>query len=98
MSPVTADAEPDSYEYEPVRIPPGTDRGTAAVQLSLQAEYGGWGRGTVRRGPPPPPPPPPPPLPVPPPPLGLSSARGSPRARSPPRPPGAPWGAHSPPA
>jgi hypothetical protein len=30
------------YEYAPVRIPPGTDRGTAAVQLSLQAEYGGW--------------------------------------------------------
>ena len=29
------------YEYTPVRIPPGTDRTTAAVQLSLQAEYGG---------------------------------------------------------
>jgi hypothetical protein len=26
----------------PVRIPPGTDRRSAAVQLSLQAEYGGW--------------------------------------------------------
>lgn len=31
-----------SYEYAPVRLPPGTSRGTAAVQLSLQAEYGGW--------------------------------------------------------
>jgi hypothetical protein len=49
MSPVTAaDAEPDSYDYEPVRIPPGTDRGTAAVQLSLQAEYGGWELDRVR--------------------------------------------------
>ena len=45
---MTADAEPDSYEYEPVRIPPGTDRGTAAVQLSLQAEYGGWELDKVR--------------------------------------------------
>ena len=36
------------YEYEPVRIPPGTDRGTAAVQLSLQAEYGGWELARVR--------------------------------------------------
>jgi hypothetical protein len=41
MSSVAADAEPN-YDYEPVRIPPGTDRGTAAVQLSLHAEYGGW--------------------------------------------------------
>lgn len=30
------------YEYVPVRIPPGTDRVSTAVQLSLQAEYGGW--------------------------------------------------------
>ena len=43
MSPVTAD-----YEYAPVRIPPGTDRTTAAVQLTLQAEYGGWELDTVR--------------------------------------------------
>ena len=48
MSSMTADAEPDSYDYAPVRIPPGTDRGTAAVQLSLQAEYGGWELDTVR--------------------------------------------------
>ena len=48
MSSMTADPESDSYEYEPVRIPPGTDRGTAAVQLALQAEYGGWELDTVR--------------------------------------------------
>ena len=36
------------YEYTPVRIPPGTDRGTAAVQLTLQAEYGGWELARVR--------------------------------------------------
>jgi hypothetical protein len=36
------------YEYAPVRIPPGTDRATAAVQLALQAEYGGWELDKVR--------------------------------------------------
>jgi hypothetical protein len=36
------------YEYAPVRIPPGTDRTTAAVQLALQAEYAGWELDTVR--------------------------------------------------
>ncbi len=36
------------YEYTPVRIPPGTDRATAAVQLSLHAEYGGWELAKVR--------------------------------------------------
>lgn len=30
------------YEYVPVRIPPGTDRASAAVLLSLQADTGGW--------------------------------------------------------
>ena len=30
------------YEYAPVRIPPGTDRVTTAVQLTLQAEFAGW--------------------------------------------------------
>lgn len=48
MSSTAADAEPESYEYEPVRIPPGTDRGTAAVQLALHAEYGGWELDRVR--------------------------------------------------
>jgi len=36
------------YEYAPVRIPPGTDRSSAAVQLSLHAEYGGWELAQVR--------------------------------------------------
>ncbi len=36
------------YEYAPVRIPPGTDRAAATVQLTLQAEYGGWELDTVR--------------------------------------------------
>jgi Family of unknown function (DUF5703) len=36
------------YEYAPVRIPPGTDRAAAAVQLSLHAEYGGWELAKVR--------------------------------------------------
>lgn len=30
------------YDYVPVRIPPGTDRASAAVLLSLQADSGGW--------------------------------------------------------
>lgn len=30
------------YEYAPVRIPPDTDRMSTAVQLAMQAEYGGW--------------------------------------------------------
>jgi hypothetical protein len=29
-------------------LPPGTDRVTATVQLSLQAEYGGWELARVR--------------------------------------------------
>lgn len=30
------------YEYVPVRLPPGTGRLSVAVQLGLQAEFGGW--------------------------------------------------------
>jgi Family of unknown function (DUF5703) len=39
---------PTEYEYAPVRIPPGTDSTTAAVQLTLHAEYGGWELAKVR--------------------------------------------------
>ena len=46
--PGSPDERADGYEYAPVRIPPGTDRATAAVQLTLQAEYGGWELDTVR--------------------------------------------------
>lgn len=34
-------ADPD-WEYAPLRIPSDTSRPTAAAQLSLHAEYGGW--------------------------------------------------------
>ncbi len=30
------------YEYAPLRIPPSTDRMTAAVQLAIAAEFSGW--------------------------------------------------------
>ncbi len=33
---------PPDYEYQPLRLPPGTDRISAQVQLSIQAEFGGW--------------------------------------------------------
>lgn len=36
------------YEYAPVRLPPGVDRATAAVQLALNAEFGGWELDRVR--------------------------------------------------
>jgi hypothetical protein len=39
---------PPDYEYAPLRLPPGTDRVTATVQLSLQAEFGGWELARVR--------------------------------------------------
>jgi hypothetical protein len=41
----SADAE---WEYAPLRIPSDTDRQTAAVQLTLHAEYGGWELARVR--------------------------------------------------
>jgi len=30
------------YEYAPLRVPPDVDKMTAAVRLTLQAEYYGW--------------------------------------------------------
>ena len=39
---------PPDYEYAPVRLPPGTDRVSAAAQLALQAEFGGWELARVR--------------------------------------------------
>ena len=38
----------DEWEYAPLRIPSNTDRQTAAVQLMLNAEYGGWELAKVR--------------------------------------------------
>jgi hypothetical protein len=36
------------YEYAPLRLPPNVDRMTAAVQLSIAAEYEGWELARVR--------------------------------------------------
>lgn len=39
---------PLDYEYQPLRLPPGTDRKTAQMLLSIHAEYGGWELATLR--------------------------------------------------
>jgi hypothetical protein len=36
------------YEYAPLRLPPNVDRVTAAVQLTIAAEYEGWELARVR--------------------------------------------------
>jgi hypothetical protein len=36
------------YEYAPLRIPPSTDRMTAAAQLAIAAEFSGWELARVR--------------------------------------------------
>jgi hypothetical protein len=36
------------YEYAPLRLPSNVDRLTAAVQLTIQAEYSGWELARVR--------------------------------------------------
>jgi len=41
-------ADPD-WEYAPLRIPPDVTRMSAAAQLSLQAEFGGWELARVMR-------------------------------------------------
>ncbi len=43
-----AGADPD-WEYAPLRIPADVSRGTAAVRLSLHAEFGGWELARVLR-------------------------------------------------
>jgi hypothetical protein len=43
-----ASADPD-WEYAPLRIPADVSRTTAAVRLSLQAEFGGWELARVQR-------------------------------------------------
>jgi len=45
---VEADADPD-WEYAPLRIPADVTRVSAAVRLSLHAEYGGWELARVQR-------------------------------------------------
>jgi hypothetical protein len=39
---------PPDYEYAPLRLPPGTDRLSATVELTIRAEYGGWELARVR--------------------------------------------------
>jgi hypothetical protein len=39
---------PPDYEYAPLRLPPGTDRMSAQVELTIRAEYGGWELARVR--------------------------------------------------
>ncbi len=41
-------ADAAEWEYAPLRIPSDTDRQTAAVQLTLHAEYGDWELARVR--------------------------------------------------
>jgi hypothetical protein len=36
------------YEYAPLRIPPDTDRATAAAQLTIAAEFSDWELHQVR--------------------------------------------------
>ena len=36
------------YEYAPLRLPPTVDRVTAAVQLTIAAEFSGWELARVR--------------------------------------------------
>jgi hypothetical protein len=36
------------WDYAPLRLPPSVDRKTAAVQLSVAAEYAGWELARVR--------------------------------------------------
>jgi hypothetical protein len=36
------------WEYRPLVLPPGVSRVTAAVQLSIQAEFAGWELSRVR--------------------------------------------------
>jgi len=38
----------DDYEYHPLHLPPDVSRLTASVQLTIQAEYGGWELSRVR--------------------------------------------------
>ena len=43
-----ASADPD-WEYAPLRIPADVSRASAAVRLSLHAEFGGWELARVQR-------------------------------------------------
>ncbi|KEI43855.1 DUF5703 family protein [Saccharopolyspora rectivirgula] len=36
------DKSNDDWEYQPLRLPPGISRLSAAIQLSIHAEFAGW--------------------------------------------------------
>ncbi|MCA1705421.1 MAG: DUF5703 family protein [Actinobacteria bacterium] len=38
----TVDGDGLDWEYQPLRLPPGVSRLTAATQLAVQAEFAGW--------------------------------------------------------
>jgi hypothetical protein len=40
---------PDEYEYRPLRIDPTVSRASAAVMLSVRAEFTGWELARVQR-------------------------------------------------
>lgn len=47
MSDAREEESPD-WEYEPLRLPAGVSRGSAAAQLAVQAEFAGWELSRVR--------------------------------------------------
>ncbi|MFY9809596.1 MAG: DUF5703 family protein [Pseudonocardiaceae bacterium] len=44
----TIDGDGLDWEYQPLRLPPGVSRRTAATQLAVQAEFAGWELSRVR--------------------------------------------------
>lgn len=44
----TGDGDGLDWEYQPLRLPPGVSRRTAATQLAVQAEFAGWELSRVR--------------------------------------------------
>jgi len=49
MAGMTEAAGDIEWEYAPLRLPPDVTRVSAAVRLSLHAEYGGWELARVQR-------------------------------------------------
>lgn len=49
MGTATEDGTDPDWEYAPLRIPGEVSRPTAAAQLSLHAEFGGWELARVLR-------------------------------------------------
>lgn len=49
MKTATEGASDPDWEYAPLRIPADVSRPTAAAQLSLHAEFGGWELARVQR-------------------------------------------------